>query len=479
VRRAPIRLRLTAWYVVVLALIIAALSAFVVTRLRSDLTSEVDRALRSAAAQIGQGYGAEGAAEFRDVARTVLPGPVGGESAAQILEPAGRVLHVEGSLVARSPLIERAALTRALGGEAVLATRQVGSPAQSLRTFAVPVRRSGRRQVLVVAESLGEVNSAVDRALLLLVIGGTGGLVLAAIGGWWIARKALRPVQVMTTRADSIGVADLSQRLAVPRTHDEVGHLARTLNAMLARLEEGVETRERLVADASHELRGPLAAMRSELEVSLRHDPLGGAARTVLTSARDEVVRMGRIVDNLLTLARVDEGRLELLVAPHDLRALAERAVRTHRAAAAGAGVELVVEGGPLVAEVDPDRFEQVIGNLVDNAIRHSPRGGTVRVRLSDGGSEAGIDVCDEGPGVPAEARERIFERFARQEAARGRDGGAGLGLAICREIVRAHGGRIWVRDRDPRGSAFCITLPSTDLARVSPPRAERSCGEA
>jgi len=268
------------------------------------------------------------------------------------------------------------------------------------------------------------------------------------------------PVARMTSRADRIGIDDLSERIVVPRVQDEVGHLARTLNAMLDRLQEGVETRQRLVADASHELRAPLAAMRSELEVSLRTDALSQQARAVLDSVREEVVRMGRTIDNLLALARVDEGRLQLLVRSHDLREIAVETVRTHRAAATAAGVEVVVTGDATAVQGDRDRLQQVIGNLVDNAVRFTPSGGQVRVCVWAEASDAGVTVSDTGPGVPTAARTRIFERFARQDSARGRSGGAGLGLAICREIVAAHGGRIWVDDHAPRGSSFVVSLP-------------------
>jgi signal transduction histidine kinase len=229
---------------------------------------------------------------------------------------------------------------------------------------------------------------------------------------------------------------------------------------MLDRLEAGVDARERLIADASHELRAPLAAMRAELEVSLSQDALAEGARAVLESARDEVLRMGRIVDDLLTLARVDEGRLELLTAPLDLEELVTRAAGTHRAAAAAKGVEIVVRSAPVALRGDHDRLGHVLGNLIDNAIRFAPAGSPVLVTVWCTDGESGVAVSDEGPGVPAEARERVFERFSREDPARGRDGGAGLGLAICREIVHAHHGRIWVEDGRPRGSSFVVALP-------------------
>jgi heavy metal sensor kinase len=460
---APIRIRLTAWYVVLLAVVLAGIGTFVVTRLRTDLTKELDHSLRSGAARIAEGYKAEGEKDFRDVASTVLPGPFNRGSGAQVLAPNGPVLFSIGDPVTQTPLIDEEDVPRVLAGRRPAAEIHRGNPSRHLRTIAIPAERRGRREVLVVVESLADVDRAVQRVLILLLLGAGAALALVAGGGWWIARKALKPVERMTTRADDIGIDHLDERIAVPRVNDEVGHLARTLNAMLDRLQEGVEARQRLVADASHELRAPLAAMRSEIEVSLRQDQLDGAARAVLESARAEILRMGRVVDDLLTLARVSEGQLELLIAPQDLRALADEAVRAHRSAADAADVELVAGGEPVAVAGDRDRLNHVIGNLVDNAIKFAPAGTQVLIEVGRHANSARIAVSDEGPGVPPDERERIFERFARLDPARSRTGGAGLGLAICAEIVHAHGGRIWVEPDEPRGSTFVVELPPAD----------------
>ena len=465
---APIRVRLTAWYVVLLALVLTGLGTFVVTRLRSDLTNELDRGMRAGAARIAEGYAAEGEKDFRDVARTVLPGPAGRGSGAQVLNASGTVLFADGDPVTQTPLLSPSQLREVGSGLTVIGSSRRGEPSRHLRVIAVPAQRLGERQALVVTESLAGVDRAVHRVLVLLLLGGTASLALVALGGWWIARKALKPVERMTTRADQIGIDHLHERIAVPTVNDEVGHLARTLNAMLDRLQEGVEARQRLVADASHELRAPLTAMRSEIEVSLRQDPLNIEARTVLESARGEVLRMSRIVDDLLTLARISEGQLELLVTPQDLRAIADEAVRAHRSAADAARVELVAGGDPIAVAGDKNRLSHVVGNLVDNAIKFSPPDTEVRIEVSGNEDGARIEVCDEGPGVPAGERERIFERFARLDPARSRAGGAGLGLAICAEIVRAHGGRIWVEERNPRGSTFVVELPLAAPQRVA-----------
>jgi two-component system OmpR family sensor kinase len=468
---APIRLRLTAWYVLLLAAVLTALGAFVVTQLRSDLLAGTDSSLSGAASQIAQGWEAEGAKDFLDVAHTVLPGPIRHGSGAQVIEPTGPVVVSVGDPLMEAPLITGRSLGRVVSGRVLRFSIKGGAPREHLRAVAVPVRRHGRGQALVVTESLAAADHAAHRVLVLGLLGGAGALALIALGGWWIARRALAPVERMTSRADRIGIEDLGERIPVPRWRDEVGHLARTLNAMLARLELGMQARERLIADVSHELRAPLAAIRSELEVSLRHDALEGDAREAVASAREETVRMSRIVENLLTLARIDEGGLELLVASHDLGEVAEEAAASYRSAAESAGVRLTVTGGPASVQGDRDRLRQVIGNLIDNAISFSPAGSEVAVQVWSGDAEVGIRVADAGPGVPHEDRERIFERFARRDPARSREGGAGLGLAIARQIVASHQGRIWVQEREPRGSVFVVALPAGD---PPPPDAAR-----
>lgn len=457
----PIRLRLTAWYVLVIGAVMVALTAFVVTRLRSDLTSELDGSLESAAREIRLAYSIEGRPEFFDTADTVLSGSRTAESAAQLLDAEGRVRAFQGGEIARTPLIAPDLVDEALGGETIVLSTDAGVPSRHLRVVAVDVRRQGRNEVVVVAESLGEIDQAASRVFLLLASGGAAALGVIAIGGWWIARKALSPVERMTRRADQIGLDDLSHRIVVPAAEDELGHLAHTLNAMLDRVEQGVQARQRLVADASHELRAPLAAMRTELEVSMRHDAIDDHARSVLDSAREEVVRMGRIVDNLLTLAAVDEGHLMLAFAPQDLADLARRAVRSHGGAATDAGVGLVVAGAPASAWGDRERLDQVMNNLLDNALRFAPPDSEVTVSTWADETTAGFAVADRGPGVPTEARQRIFERFGRGDPSRGRDGGAGLGLAICSEIVIAHRGTIRVEERaGGGGGVFVVTLP-------------------
>ena len=309
-----------------------------------------------------------------------------------------------------------------------------------------------------------------------------GGLVVMLLSHLVLMRWAFAPLQRLFALMRRVDPLAPGRRLSVGGPESEVTELTRAFNDMLDRLEDGVQARERLIADASHELRTPLAAMRAELDVSLAHDGVDGPARAALQLARDDAVRLTRIVDNLLTLARVDQGRLELLVAPHDLSELAHRAARSQRAAATERGIDVAVYGDEVVAEVDRERFEQVLNNLLDNAIRHSPDGGRVSLAIAREAGETRITVTDQGPGIPLEMRSRVFERFSRQDPARPR-GGAGLGLAICREIIHAHGGRVWIDDAPPPGTTIHVALaasaatlmpwppPATSVARTASQR--------
>jgi heavy metal sensor kinase len=458
--RLPIRLRMTAWYVALLALIIAAVGAFVVLRLRADLLGATDDRLRSAVTQIAIGYHAEGPPEARDVAGTVLSGDA---ALAQVLTPDGRVVVGFGAAPGRAPLLASEAIRRVLAGGRVVETRSLGARRRRFRLAAGATTRGRYRRVVVAGEPTAATDQSVSRLLDLLLLAVPCALAATALGGWWLARRALRPIGRMTTEADRIGTRDLAGRLPVPARSDEVARLAATLNTMLARIEAGVEEQRRLVADTSHELRTPLAAMRAELDVSLRADHLGPAARAVLTSTREEVARLSRTVDDLLTLALADRGMLDVRREPVDLAVLAAERLERLGPLAGSSGVTLAAGLDEAWADGDARWLSRAVSNLVDNAIKFSPRGGTVSVTTGRRDGEVLVTVVDEGPGIPPDAREAVFDRFHRLDASRTRaTGGSGIGLSIVREIAAAHGGRVWTEPGPDGGSRFVLALPGS-----------------
>jgi heavy metal sensor kinase len=448
----PIRLRMTLWYALLLTLVVAAVGVFVVVRLRSDLVASIDRNLAPAAQQIATGYQQEGGPEFRDSSASLLAGE---RAASQVLSGDGRVLMSWGDRAGARPLLSATPTTAALRRPLAPHTRTLADGVR-FRVASQPVTVFGHHEAVVTAVSTAPVDHAVARVTRSLLLALPAALLLAAAGGWWLARRALRPIDEMTTAAAAMDADRLGERLSHPGARDEVGHLATTLNAMLDRLEHGVTEQRRLVADASHELRTPLAAMRSELDVSLRLDELPAPAREVLESARDEVDALARTVDDLLTLATVDAGEMTFSLEPVDLQELANQVASSMGALALTNDVTVVVDGEPARVRADRAALRHVVRNLIENAIEFSPAGARVEITSEALAHAARLSVVDGGPGVPPAARERIFARFYRADPARSRrTGGSGLGLAIARELVDAQGGRLWVEDRQPNGAAF------------------------
>jgi two-component system OmpR family sensor kinase len=266
----------------------------------------------------------------------------------------------------------------------------------------------------------------------------------------------------MTAKAAEIDAGRLDERIDVPGPADDLGRLAVTLNTMLDRVQTGFESKRRFIADASHELRTPLAIMRSELDVSLRDPGLDPGAREVLSSARDEVERMSVTVENLLMLARLDEGGDEMALSDVDLAASARGAVDAMRPLADARSVRLSSAGVTAIVRADDERIARVLSNLLANAIAYSPVGGEIDVTSWRRDGEAGVSVRDHGPGIPAAMLSTIFDRFVRTDGARASDtGGSGLGLAIAKEIVEAHGGRIWAESREGAGATFSFAVPT------------------
>lgn len=457
--RISLRWRVTLVAILVQASLLAALGAFVSVRLARDLRTGIDSSLSARATQLVSAVGdtGTGGGNLSDSSDVVVPGLAARESLTQVVSRSGVVLESAGAADADRRLLTSAQLARA-DRSAVRLTSTLPVLGHT-RLLAIP---TGSGRVVVVGNSLSSVDQAQSRLRSLLGIGGLVALLIGVGASWWLAGRALRPIDRLSLAAASIGADDLARRVPVPPTGDEAARLAQTLNRLLERISVAVDKERAFVADASHELRTPVAVLRAELEVALRSPSTPAAARAVLESMSEETGRLSRLTDDLLALARADAGRLELALQESDLAVPAERAVRLLDAAAGRRDVTIRTRLGPAPACIDPDRIAQVVVNLLDNAIRHSPAWGTVSVETRTDGGEAVLSVSDEGPGIPDELAGRIFERFSRGDSARGREsGGTGLGLAIALAIAEAHDGSLSLEASDAPGSRFVLRLPA------------------
>jgi two-component system OmpR family sensor kinase len=405
-------------------------------------------------------------------------GDVSGETSTGVAVDA--VIVTDGQVVAQSSgqSIAPGAL-RAIAAQSLGQHRPVWGDVTDVRNvprrlYAVPLQLDqARPSVLVVNRSVAELQSALRRTLLLVALLSVLTLGVTGLVANWLAGRVLRPVRTIAGLARGISEKDLHRRVEVRVPPDELGELVDTFNGMLDRLEADFESLRRFTADASHELRAPLALMRAELELSLsrtRHpSDYRSSQRTVLA----EVEHLSRVADQLLLLARADAGTLKPVVEPIDVVDLMTET--EHRWSAESARQSVVIHASkPAEGTVgaDPSLLRRVLDNLIENAIRHAPPGSGVLLRAFQSGDAWVFEVADRGQGVPAELRPRLFDRFFSAEEARTRDGsgGAGLGLALCAAIARAHGGDL--RLAEPAGgvgAVFQLWLPGAPDG--APPR--------
>jgi heavy metal sensor kinase len=298
--------------------------------------------------------------------------------------------------------------------------------------------------------------------LLAIAIGLPLVVAVAIAGGYLLMRRALRPVDEITQSAERITSRNLSERLPAPKTGDEIERLSVGLNRMIERLGESFQHIHRFSADASHELRTPLTILRGELEAAVQQPQITPELRETLGSALEETERLSRIVESLMAIARLDAGEARVERAHFDLGELTNITTDQMRLLAEDKNIALRCEAKQHVrVEGDRSRLKQVIVNLVDNAIKYTPAGGHVGVKVYTSNGFGVLEVNDNGMGIPAEALPHIFERFYRVDKARSRQmGGAGLGLSIIKAIVTAHGGQVKVESVEGKGSRFLVELP-------------------
>jgi heavy metal sensor kinase len=455
-RAVPIRVRVAGAFAVAMAIVLVGGSWFVYASLSSHLSTALDHDLRLRAEDL-RALVREGNASL---ATTSEPRFIeSGEAYAQLVDTQGRVVDATKPLGAVSLLT--AAQLRQARQEPTFADRpSVPGLDEPSRFLASPVARAGKPYVLVVGATLGDRSDALSSLRDGLVLAVPLALLLATLAGYLLAGVALRPVEAMRSRAASITADAPGERLPVPATGDELERLGKTLNSLLARLEAAVERERGFVADAAHELRTPLALLRTELELALRHGETAEELRESIRASSEEAERLSQLAEDLLLFARADRGELALRREPIDVDSLLASVATRFEWRAAEAGREIQT-GAPTGASVEADRLrlEQALGNLVDNALRHGA--GEVQLEASsEPGGGIALHVRDEGGGFPDDFLPHAFERFSRANPSRG-DTGAGLGLAIVQTIAQAHGGVAVVANRGEGGADVSIALPA------------------
>lgn len=505
--RLSIRMRLTLWNASVLALVLGTFAFAGWVTLTSTLQQRTDAAVRESALVVAGAIRAERSAAY---ARGDVEEVRGATEQAVLRELRVGDLEVfiadEGAqlMAARQPGPSRTRIdetvllpdeVRALMRD-IVQTRAV-EIADERRVALGSVRmrgiewRAGVTRLAPMAQDPGEpallvtvLHSLEDNRLLLRAVRNTLllaiplALLASVIAGYALARRSLAPLDAMTTRTASITAADLDDRLQVVNPHDELGRLAQIMNGLLGRVGDAFRTQRQFVADASHELRTPIAIIRGEADVTLRRGTRDESEyREALHVIREESVRLSRIVDDLFLLARVDAGNP---IGEHREVALTElvaTAARSVRSLAESRGVTLLVADavvGDVRVHGDRVLLHRLVLNLLDNALKHAPSGSTVQVRVEATEQRVQIDVQDEGPGVPVALRDRLFERFVHgassqpADGASGHGGGAGLGLSIAQAIAHAHGGHIDLRPSTDRSTGACFRVSLPRLASVS-----------
>jgi heavy metal sensor kinase len=454
-RRLPIRVKLALVSTVVMTVVMIGIGLFLYFRFEDELDTSIDQALAA-----------------RAVAAAVLSGRANKQPMRQELsreEGFGELVARDGRVLTSTPdvagrrLIPPDQLAQARQGSIYFELKHVEGISKHARLIARPVQPGG--PIIVAGTTLKDRERANESLLRTLLIGVPLALLLASVAAVGLAAGALRPVERMRSRAATISAAEADARLPLPEARDEIRRLGETLNEMLARLQAAFVRERAFVADASHELRTPLAILRAELELAARGQRSNEELTAAVRSAVEEVDRLSCLAEDLLVLARADEGRLPVRPEPQPLEPLVREVADAFESQAHAAGRRITSESpAGLEADVDAQRIRQALGNLVENALRH----GTGEVHVSAAGANGDVElhVTDRGPGFPPNFLPHAFERFTRGDHARAR-GGAGLGLAIVDAIARGHGGSAHARSTGD-GSDVWLVFPAQSIRRAS-----------
>jgi heavy metal sensor kinase len=480
-----VRIQLTIWYIIVFTVLIVLFGGVFYVNLQSALAAGFDDALRLRTQQIVSGIKNEqGNILIQDVTgelpgtidadETKSTGTVGQHQADQKemhpdvdLGTLVRVLNGRGQTVYVTPAflalqVPPKSISQPLHGISWQGT-VIAQGGQAVRLYSTALTENGSIYgVVQVGESLTPLGSTLRSALIELLLVGPFVLLLGAVGSYWLAAHAFRPITRLTRTAQDIEAGDLHQRVPVPSARDEVQDLALTFNDMIERLERAFTRQRRFVADASHELRTPVAAIRSMTEVALAQDAPLEEYAAVLCDVNAEAERLGHLIRDLLDLARIDEGKTVFEHEPVRLDRLVQETAATTESLATERDIVLEVQANePVTVLGDEAWLIQIVMNLIDNALTYTNAGGKVTLNVEVKDRNAYLTISDTGIGIAPEHMEHIFERFYRVDAARSSHvGGSGLGLAIIERVVRLHGGAVTVESQLGRGSTFTVMLP-------------------
>ncbi len=452
----PLQWRLTIWYLLTLGVILLLFAAFLFVQLRHNLMSQLDTSLQLVASQAVINVDRDGTRlAFQNVENQQnSSGPLGDDFVIYLLASDGAVWEKSGQLTG---------VTAVFPSQPGFTTTTTGD--DHWRVFNQAVSAENVSGWLQIIGNLDPINDTLDRLLAIILLGGPLALLLAGAGGYFLAERALQPIDRMTQTAQTISASDLNRRIAYHGPVDAVGRLAQTFDSMLDRLQTAFERERRFTGDAAHELRTPLAALKGRIGVTLSQPRQLEAYRETLADMEQQVDRLIRLSNDLLFMARLEQGQMlqrrELIDLPDFLAAVVDQ-IRLLAAAKSITLTETIPTG--LSLQGDMDLLIRLFLNLLDNAVKYTPENGRVTISAARQKSELHITITDSGPGIAAEHLPHLFDRFYRVENARSRldmnGGGAGLGLAIAYEIARAHGGSLCAASKPGQGTTFTAVFP-------------------
>jgi two-component system, OmpR family, sensor kinase len=455
-----VRARLTIWYTAILALMLTIFSAVSYVMLAREIRADTDASLAGTAQELVAAWNPADPLRGLDLLRGVRYS----DREVLIFSSDGQVAGASKAAIGAAERGRIGGWVRA-GGKG-FHTIAGGDEGDGVRVVATPINVAGSRHTFVVARDLDEQADRLENAAHAVFVGIPIALIVAAAGGYLLARHSLAPVTRMSMKARQIGAETLNERIEIADKRDELGYLGATLNGLLQRLQHSFESQRRFMADASHELRTPIAIIQGEADVALtRGDRSAADYRESIEVMQRAARKLTRIVQNLFLLARGDEGGYPIVRSRFYAGEVVGDCVRGLRSVARTRGIEISCSGGEdIVMVADEELIQRLVLNLVENAVKFTPDRGHVTVAVESNGNTCSIRVTDSGAGIARADQAHIFERFFRGDRAEPRStSGAGLGLPIARWIAEVHGGSVRLERSDAEGSVFVAELPRSE----------------